>query len=391
MNADSEISLLDFVIVLAKHKWLIFGIAFVTAVLAAIYSLTLPNIFTASTKILPPQQNQSAAAGLLAQVGGLAAIGGGALGLKSPNELYVGMLRSRRVADGIIQRLDLNTVFQQQLQSNTRAILGGMTTILVEKDGMISIAVDDQDPKRAAVLANAYVDELYKLTSVLAVTEASQRRLFFERQLALAKANLTKAEASAKQSLEKGGIIQVEGQSRAMLGAMANLRAQITVKEVQIGAMRTFAAEGNPELYHTQQELEVMKRELAKMEGSRRGKESEGAPASNAQAVDSLSLLRDVKYNETVTDLLARQFELAKVDEAKESALIQVLDKAIEPDRRSKPNRSQIVVIASLIGLIVGILLAFALEAIAGARRDPAQSERLRAIKRYLTLRRTAS
>ena len=384
-EADDEISLLAFFVVLAKHKWIIAGITIFAAVASAIYSLTLPEIYTASTKILPPQQNQSAAAGLLAQVGGLAGISGaGGLGIKSPNELYIGMLRSRRIADGIIQRFDLNSVFQQARQSDTRAILGGMSSFLVEKDGMITIEVDDRDPKRAAVLANAYVDELYKLTSVLAVTEASQRRLFFERQLLQAKTNLAKAEANAKQSIEKGGLSQVEGQGRSMLSATANLRGQITVKEVQIGAMRAFAAEGNSDLYRAQQEVEVMKRELAKMEGAGSGRGKDSGATSNPQAADSMSLLRDVKYNETVTDLLARQYELAKVDEAKESALIQVLDKAIEPDRRSKPKRSQMVVVSSVAGLLFGILLALVWEAMSKAAYDPKQAEHLRAFKYYL-------
>ena len=185
-------------------------------------------------------------------------------------------------------------------------------------------------------LANAYVDELFKLTNVLAVTEASQRRLFFERQFEQARDNLTKAEAAARQAMDKGGLVQVEGQGRAIIENTARLRGQITVKEVQIGAMRTFATDNNPDLKLAQQELESMKRELARIEGTSGSKSGNGRE-NDSSGIDSVGLLRNVKYQETVYELLAKQFELAKIDEAKDSAVVQVMDKAIEPDRKSKP------------------------------------------------------
>lgn len=383
-NDPDEINLLDLAIVLAKHKWLVLGLPFAAAILAAIYSLLLPNIYTASTKILPPQQNQSAAASMLAQLGGLGGIAGGALGIKNPNDLYIGMLKSRTVADNLIQRFDLNNVFEQKLQSGTRTILEGMTKIVSGKDGIIAIEVDDKDPKRAAVLANAYVDELYKLTSVLAVTEASQRRLFFERQLARAKDNLAKAEVSAKQALQHGGLVQVEGQGRAMIEAAARLRGQITVKEVQIGAMRAFATERNPELLASQQELQVMKLELAKMEGAGGTKVRENGTVNNSQGIDNLSLLRDVKYYETIYELLAKQYELAKLDEAKDSAIIQVLDKAIEPEHKSKPNRRTIVLLTAAVAGFIAVLLAFLKDALDRSSGNPAQLRRMRLFRSYL-------
>ena len=380
---DDEVSLLDLAIILAKHKKLIIGLPLIIGVMAAGISLSLPNIFTASTKILPPQQNQSAAAGMLAQLGGLGGFTAGAIGIKNPSDLYIGMLKSRTVADGIIQRFDLNTLFQQKLQSATRSVLAGMTTIKAEKDGIITIEVDNEDPKRAAVLANAYVDELYKLTSVLAVTEASQRRLFFERQLAQAKDGLTKAEIAARQALEKGGLAQVEGQGRAMLDATARLRGQITVKEVQIGAMRTFATERNPELLAAQLELEVMKRELAKMEGVGGTKVTKSSVANDSQGTDSLSLLRDVKYYETVYEMLAKQYEFSKIDEAKDSAIIQVLDKAIEPDLKSKPKRREFVLLWIFVAGVFAVLWAFMSEVLVKTKQDPRKSAQLTQLRSY--------
>ncbi len=380
---DSEISLLDLAIVLAKHKKLVLGLPFAAAVIAAIYSLLLPNIYTASTKILPPQ-SQSTASAMLAQLGGIVGLGGAT---RNSSDVYIAMLKSRTVADNMIQRFGLMKLWEIDIKYPSDAYKGlaGVTKITPEKDGTITIEVDDKDSKRAADLANAYVDELYKLTGVLAVTEASQRRLFFERQLAQAKDNLTKAEASAKQALEKGGIIQVEGQGRAMLEATARLRGQITVKEIQIGAMRAFATERNPEFLASQQELEVMKRELAKMEGAGGAKVKENSAINNSQGVDSLSLLRDVKYYETIYDLLAKQYQLAKIDEAKDSAIIQVLDKAIEPDRKSKPHRSLIVLLSAIAVGFLTVLGVFVKEASVRAREYPEQLRRLQLLRGYLT------
>ena len=382
-DADDEISVLDLLIVLAKHKWLILGLPFVVAVLAAVYSIFLPIGFTATTKILPPLQGQSSASAMLAQLGGLAGLAAGAA--KNPSDVYVAMLKSRSVADNLIQRFGLAQVYGGKYPSQVREKLTRATNIGSNKDGIITIEVDDGDPKRAADMANAYVDELEKLTQVLAVTDASRRRLFFERQFAQAKDNLANAEAAAGKALERGGLVKVDDQGRAMIEDSVRLRAQITVKEVQLGAMRTFAADRNPDLQRAQQELESMKRELRKIEGAGGTRSGTNGPnGPNGQGTNSLRLLREVKYNEVIFDLLARQYEGAKIDEAKDSAVVQVMDKAIEPDFRSSPKRTLFVLLCTLAAGFVAVLWAFVLEAMAKSRGDPQQAHRLQDLRSYL-------
>ncbi len=377
-----EISLLDLFIVLVKHKRIILGGSFIVAIFAAIISLFLPNIYTGTTRILPPQQSASTASALLSQLGaGAGALAGGALGIRNPSDLYVGMLKSRTVADALIARFDLNKIYQQGIQSSTRNILQSNTTITAGRDGIITIEVDDKEPKRAADLANSYVDELMKLTKVLAVTEASQRRLFFEHQLVQVKDNLTAAEIAARQGLQKGGLAQVDAQGRSMIEVTARLRAQISAKEVQLGAMRTFAAEANPELQRTQQELEALKRELSRVEGSSPIAAVGRVDEAGRSGLDNLGRLRDVKYYEFLYELLAKQYELAKIDEARDATIIQVMDEAIEPDRTSKPKRSLIVLLSTLAAGLVAILWAFVCEAMDKAKSDPQQSERLARLK----------
>ncbi len=380
--------MIDLLIVLAKHKRLVLGVPVGASILAAIISLLLPNIYSGTTRILPPQQGGSAATALLNQLGGalggLGAAAGGALGIKNPNDLYVGMLKSRTVADNLIARFDLNKLYDEKFQSDARKVLEKKTTITSGKDGIIIIEVDDTDPKRAADVANAYVDELMKLTKVLAVTEASQRRLFFERQLVQAKDNLTEAEIVARQGLQKGGLAQVDAQGRSMIEVTARLRAQISAKEVQLGAMRTFAAEGNPELQRTQQELGALRRELSRIEGSSPIAAISGRDTAGNSGLDNLGRLRDVKYYEFLYELLAKQYELAKIDEAKDATVIQVMDKAIEPDRKSKPKRALIFLLSTLAALFVSIFWAFVQEAAARAKADPEQASRLGTLHGYL-------
>ena len=386
---DDEINLFDLLIVLAKHKLMVLGFPLVAGVLSIIYSLMLPNIYTATTKILPPQQGQSGgAAAMLAQLGGLAGAAGGLAGIKNPSDLYIGMMKSRTVADNIIQRFDLTKVYEGKYPSQVRLTFANASNITAGKDGIISIDVDDKDPKRAADLANAYVEELMKLTQVLAVTEASQRRLFFERQLGQAKESLAKAEAAARGAMQSGGLMQVEGQGRTLVETTARLRGQITVKEVQIGAMRSFATDRNPDMRMAQQELDALKYQLARLEGAGSSTHTktgaDRSPDKAGSGIDSVRLLRDVKYQETVYELLAKQFELAKIDEAKESTVVQVLDKAIEPDRKSKPKRSIIVVLAALTAFFLGVIGAFVIEAVLKVRNNLDQSGRIGALKRAL-------
>jgi len=381
---EQEGGLLDLLIVLAKHKSLIFGLPLAAAIAGAIYAVTLPNIYTATTKLLPPQPG-SGTADMMQNLGLLGSFYSGAI--RNPNDTFVGMLKSRSVADSLIERFDLNRLFESKLQSVTRQRLASATTIAAGRDGIITVDVSDTDPQLAADIANAYVDELLKLTNVLAVTEASQRRLFFERQLELARKSLVKAQTEARRALQQGGLVAVEAQGRTAVETAARLRAEITVKEVQIGAMRMFAAEGNPELRRVQQEVEVLKRELSRAEGLTEKPAPQTPPSkggSTVAGIDNLGLLRNVKYYETMYELLAKQYEAAKLDEAKDAAIVQVLDKAIVPDRKSAPARTRIVMVVTLVGGLLALLVVFVLESMSGKGPERRDAERWKVLAQHL-------
>ncbi len=381
IDDDAELSLLDLLLVLAKHKNLVFRFTAVAAVVSIAYSLLLSNIYTGTTKILPPQQSSSGAAAMLSQLGGLAGLAGGVAGIKNPADTYIGMLKSRTVADNMIKRFNLTSVYDTEYQSAARTALASVTSITAGKDGILTIEVDDKEPQRAADLANAYVEELLKLTTVLAITDAAQRRLFYERQLEQAREKLRLAENAAKQAIDRGGLSNVEAQGRAALELIARFRGQIAVKEVQISSMKQFAAAQNPNLKMAEQELAAMKQELAKIDGSHTGADGEG---SDNEGFSSLRLVRNVKYSEAVFEALAKQYELAKLDEAKESSVVQVMDVAVVPDRKSKPKRSIIVILATIAGFLLGLVAVFVREAIDRSKSEPEQAARLHKLREYL-------
>jgi uncharacterized protein involved in exopolysaccharide biosynthesis len=313
--------------------------------------------------------------------------GGGAsapLAFRNPNDLYVGMLKSRTVADNLISRFELQKLFDEDTMVGTRKELASRTNIVSGRDGIISLDFEDRDPKRAATVANGYVEELYKLTTSVAVTEASQRRLFFETQLKQTRDQLAQTEIALRGAIDKGGLAGIDVQSRAILEPSAQLRAQIALREVQLGAIRIFATDQHPDIARLQHEIASMKRELTKLEGGD-GK-AEPLPTTSA-GYENLRRFRDMKFLERLAELLTQQFEAAKIDEAKDISIVQVLDKAVEPDRKSKPMRIAIVLVAGLLAAVISVIWAFILEAIENARSDSMLFERLQRFRRALRWR----
>jgi len=225
----------------------------------------------------------------------------------------------------------------------------------------------------------------------LAITEASQRRLFFEQQLEQAKDKLAGAEEGLKETEQKTGLIQIDSQARALIESAASLRAQIAAKEVQMQSMRTFATNENSELVQAQQELEGLRAQLAKLGGSEENADA-GLMIPKGKVPEAgleyVRKLRDVKYNETIFDILARQFELAKLDEAKEGALIQVVDAAVPPDRRSFPKRGLIVIIATAVGFFFGIFVVLLNAGFQHLMKDSESASKFRHLRNALPLKR---
>jgi len=378
---------MEALIVIAKHKWMIGGLVFVVGVASVLYALLAPKLYLANTKIMPPQPVQSLATSLMGDLAPLASLAGRDFGIRNPNDLYVSLLQTRSVEEKLVQRFKLMDLYGAKRMMDARRRLHDSTEIVAAKDGIISISVLDRDPRRAADLANAYVVELENLTHSLALTEAAQRRLFFENQMASANDQLAKAEQDLKAVQESTGVIQLDAQAKAMIDAIARLRAQVAAKEVERRSMQVFATAQNPDLVRAGQELSQLREQLAALE------RRQGGPDGNLEVsvsklpsagLEYVRRLRMVKYYEAVFEILAKQYEAAKMDEGRSGAVIQVIDKAAPPEERARPKRTIIVLKYTGLALLVGIIAAFVREALQGARANARTAATLALLRTYV-------
>jgi uncharacterized protein involved in exopolysaccharide biosynthesis len=361
--------------------------------LGGITALLLKPTFSAAALILPPQQSQSLSS-MMGQLSALAPVLSLASGgqIKTPADMYIGILESRTIADDIIARFHLRELYKTKKMEDTRTALRNNSRFLASsKDGLIRIIVDDHDPNRASEMANAYVDELYSMNSHLAITEAAQRRVFFDQELADEKSALTAAENDLKQTSEKTGVIILSGQAASLIQSLAQLRAQIASREVQISAMRTFATDENPNIIRIQEEIGSLRGQLAKLEKDPRNPESntDAIPAGRVPAItlEYARKLREVKYHETLFELLAKQYEAARIDEAKAAPIIQVVDRSVPPDKKSGPHRLLITLGCGFIGFCLGNLFVVCTQALHRATQVPEHAIKLARIRSGLRFR----
>jgi len=356
-HQEDRISVLDLLILFFERKLAIFCITAGFAVVAVVLSLVWPKSYTATVTLLPPDQNSSLETMMAAQMGGaigsLASMAGSSLGLKNPNDMYVSLLRGQTVEDAMVQRYGLMQEFHQKYVSSARKVLDGRTTIdSGAKDGLIRISVEDADPHRSAELANGFVEQFRNLSEHLAITAAARRRLFFEQQLGQAQEKMTAAEEALKEMQQKSGLIEINSQSRALIESAAALQAQVSAKEVEIQSMETFATGQNAQLIQAKEELASLQAQLEKLGGTAADPDSLIIPkgAVSKDNLEYVRKLRNVKFGEEVYMIIDRQYELAKLDEAKEGPLVQVVDPALPPDLRSSPKRGLMVVVMTFFG-----------------------------------------
>lgn len=365
-ETEDEISLLDLAITIKENIKLLVLAPVAAGVMALGGSFLIPPTFTASTSFLQPQQQQGAAAAMLQGLGALGGLAGAATGLKNPADQYVAFIKSRSVQDALVKRFDLQKRYETELHEDALRALEGAARISAGKDGLIKVEVDDKEPAVAAQLANAHVEELRKLLERLAVTEAQQRRVFYEQQLEQTKAKLAVAQSALQRSGINEGALRAEPKMAAE--AYAALKAAVTASQVRLQSMRSYLTEQSPEFRLAQSELGALQAQLSKAES-----------ASTAAADDDyIAKYRDFKYQETLFEMFAKQFELAKLDEARDGAVIQVVDVAQTPERKSKPKKAMIAVLATLATGFVLLLFVFVRQAWRNGLQDEATAQKLK-------------
>src|SRR5271165_5976526 len=381
VDGQDKPDVIEVLLVLAQEKKQILLVTLAVAVLATIVVFFLPKMYTATTTILPPQQKQSSLNSMLGQIGALAGLGASDLGLKNPADLFVAMLTSRTIEDTLINRFDLRKVYGVKRYQDARKKLERHSEVVATKEGLISISVSDHEPRRAADMANAYVDELHNLNQNLAITEAAQRRLFYEQQLKAEQNELSAAELALKQVQEKSGLLQPDAQGKTIIASIADLRAQVASHEVQLQTMRSYATPNNPDLKRAETELAGLRGELAKLERNSAplGNGNIGIPTRQLPQVEFeyIRRARELHYHEALYEFLGKQLEAARIDEGQNAILVQVVDRAVEPERKSSPRRMVIVLVSAAIAFVLACLGVLFMEALHRKQQDPGEGARL--------------
>jgi uncharacterized protein involved in exopolysaccharide biosynthesis len=353
-GAPADLNLTDIVGALVANWRVAVATPFLVAALAVGLSYLIKPTFTARTSFLPPQSQQSSASGALASLGALAGLSGA---IRNTGDQYVAFVQSRSVADRLLDRFDLLKVYDEKLKHDARITLVERTRAsLGKKDGVISIEVDDHNPQRAADIANAYVEELRKLAASLTLSEAQQRREFFESQLKQVRVKLDAAQAALQGSGLAGSAIKVE--PKAAVEALARLRAELTTAEVRLQAMRRNLADQAPEVLQQSAVVAALRGEMDRQARAEQAGVTQGG---------YIGAYREFKYQETLYDLIARQYEIARVDESREGGQVQVIDPALVPERKSKPKRSIFAIVGFGLGLAAAVALALARRRASGA------------------------
>jgi len=355
-NAAS-VGLADLLTWIGEGKRLIAVVTVVAALASLVSALRAPFIFTARTTLLAPNSQQGGGSAALAALGSLGGLAGG-LASRSPDELYVALLKGDSVQRALIDRFNLKEHYKVETYETLRKVLPSYVRVAADKkSGLITVEVDDESPKFAADLANAHADEITKVLGRLAVSEAQLRRAFFENQLKETKENLVRAEQALQATQEKSGMIVLDKQAEALIGGAAQLRAQITEREVQLKVLRTSATDQNPDVMRLGSELRALRTELARMESSQGAGSTTSAvemPVGQipSASIDYVRARRELKLQETLLEGMVRQYWIAKLDEAKEGPALQQVDVALPPDRKSKPSRALIVIVATVLALL---------------------------------------
>lgn len=389
----SSVSLADILTWLGEKKKLIAAVTLAAALLALIAVWRMPPVFTARATFLAPGSQQSSSAAALAAIGALGGLGGGLAG-KSSDELYVALLKSDSVQRALDNRFNLKDHYEVPTYEMLRRALPNYIRVSADKkSGLIGVEVDDTDPQFAAKLANAHDAEVTKLLGRLAVSEAQVRRSYFEKQLQETKENLIKAEQSMQLVQEKSGVVVLDKQAEALISGAATVRAQITEREVQLKVLRTSATEQNPMVMRLNSELRALRSELARMESAQGGVPGSGVDMPIGKlpeaAVDYVRARRELKLQETLLEAMVRQYEIAKLDEAKEGPALQQVDIALPPDFKSKPSRRLIVMASAVVALLLTSLWVVLRRYSAVVRsKDPAAADAWGSMARAWSFRR---
>jgi capsule polysaccharide export protein KpsE/RkpR len=327
--------------------------------LAVVATLLLPNFYTATARIMPPERATTSALMFSgAQSAQLANLGVGLAGLKNPSDLYVAVLQAQTIADRVIKQFDLRRVYGKKTIEDTRDKLKERSLIKAGPEGIITLAIEDRDPKRAAEMANTYIAELRQVLREVANTEASQRLEYYGGQLRDAQEALVAAEQEFKEMQTKTGVLHPEAQSEALMKEVAGLEAQILAAEANLSRVSLWSAPANPDYQQAAAYLASLRQQLSAMQSRVRFKGGVmlGTTDVPESGIQFLRGYRNLKYRELVYETLAKQMEIAKIESSKTPVTIETLDLAATPEKKSWPPRALIVLAVTFIAFALACM-----------------------------------
>jgi len=362
-KTSQTVTLHDYIHVLAKRSRLILFITITAAILAAIASFFSTSIFSATARIIPPQQDGGLLSSIKGQAGNLASLAGSVMGSGGSADMYVEILKSEAIKDPIIDQFQLMKLYKQPYRQITYNIMAAKANIYAsKKSGIITITVDDKDPKRAAAIANAYVAELDNLLKNIKITAAGQNRIFLEKRLETARTDLAKAEEALKSFQAKNKTLNIPEQTKASIQGIALIKAELARQEVALAGFRRIFPDSSQEVKNASTAVQSLRAQLARLEGSEGGSSIPAVGSLPEIGQEYVRLTREFKVQEGLIELLTKQYEMAKFSEASNVPTLQVVQTATVPDFKSKPSKRKKVMLVTLSALFLSVVLAFVLE-----------------------------
>ena len=390
-NTELDINLLDLLIALGQEKWTLIVVTFLAAITGVVVSLTTPATYVSRTSIMPSQQSGGGGGGLaslgsLAGLAGLGALSNMTASIKSSDEMYIALMRSQSVQSALIEQFKLKERYGARNTEEARQALNLNVSILADKkSGMLFVDAQDKDPAFAAQLANAQVKELNVILSRLAVTEAQQRRAYYEQQIINTQTKIPQLELEYKEAQKRSGL-----EVASLLSEVGTLPGQIAAKELQLQVLSRFATAQNPDLKRLAVEISALRAQMARYELSKTNPNT-SEPSKPGQVEESTKTnfvqkatqaYNTLKIQEALLDGYVKQLEFAKVDEAKEGLVVQVVDEARAPEMRAKPERKKLVIAYTVTGLIIAFVLAALRALLRHIRSTPEGLQRWSQLKR---------
>jgi len=390
-NTEPDINLLDLLIALGQEKWTLMVVTAFAALAGIVVSLVTPATYVSRTSIMPSQQSGGGGGGLaslgsLTGIAGLGALSNMAAGIKSSDEMFIALMRSQSVQSALIEQFKLKDRYGARNTEEARLALNlNVSVVADKKSGLLFIDAQDKDPHFAAQLANAQVKELNVILSRLAVTEAQQRRAYYEQQIINTQTKIPQLELEYKEAQKSSGL-----EVASLLSEVGTLPGQIAAKELQLQVLSRFATAQNPELKRLAAEISALRSQMSRYELSKTGPKTSD-PGKLGQSTESsknnfvqkaTQAYNTLKIQEALLDGYVKQLELAKVDEAKEGPAVQVVDEARPPEMRAKPERKKLVIAYTVTGFIIAFVLAALRALLRHIRSTPDGLQRWSQLKR---------